>query len=69
MKTKQEILNYLNLMKGKYEENIIRYDEILNNLDLKSNDYKMFDLMKKKDKEHLYQINNLLDFINEKEDK
>ena len=68
MKTKKEILDYLNLMKGKYEDNILRYEEILNHLDLKSNDYKMFDLMKKKDKEHLYAINNLLDFINGKED-
>ena len=68
MKTKQEILNYLNFRKEYYQRNILFYKEKLAYLDFESNDYIMYHEMKKMEIAHLYAINDLLDFINEKED-
>lgn len=69
MKTKQEILDYLNWRKEYYQNNILRYNEILAHLNFNSNDYIMYDLLRKMDKKDLNVINEILDFINEKEDK
>ena len=68
MKTKQEILDYLNFRKEYYQRNILYYKEILAYLDLHSNDYKVYYELKKIEIAHLYAINDLLDFINGKED-
>ena len=68
MKTKQEILDYLNFRKEYYERNILFYKEKLAYLDFDSNDYMMYDLMRKMEIAHLYTVNEILDFINGKED-
>ena len=68
MKTKQEILDYLNYRKEYYQRNILFYKERLSYLDFDSNDYKMYYELRKIEIAHLYAINDLLDFINEKED-
>ena len=68
MKTKQEILDYVNFKKEYYQRNILWYNERLSHLNFDSNDYMMYDLMRKMEIAHLYAINDLLDFINEKED-
>lgn len=65
MKTKQEILNYLENRKEIYQNNIIRYNEILTHLSHNSNDYMMYELLRNKTKENLIVINDLLDFIND----
>ena len=67
MKTKQEILDYLNYRKEFYQKNILRYNEILAYLDIKSNDYIMYSMLRKMDKQDLDLINEILDFINGKE--
>ena len=69
MKTKQEILDYLKDRKEQYQKNILWYNAELVYLDFDSNDYIMYDLMKKMERAHLYVINDLLDFINGKEDE
>lgn len=69
MKTKQEILDYLNYRKEQYQKNILWYNAECVYLDFDSNDYIMYDLMRKMERAHLYVINDLLDFINGKEDK
>lgn len=68
MKTKQEILDYLKDRKEQYQKNILWYNAELVYLDFDSNDYIMYDLMRKMERAHLYVINDLLDFINGKED-
>lgn len=68
MRTKQEILDYLNFRKEYYQRNILFYKEKLAYLDFDSNDYIMYNELKKMEIAHLYAINDLLDFINEKED-
>ena len=68
MKTKQEILDYLNSRKEQYQKNILWYNAECVYLDFDSNDYIMYDLMRKMERAHLYVINDLLDFINGKED-
>ena len=69
MKTKQEILDDLNLQKEKYQNNIIRYDEILDNLDIKSNEYKIYYMLLELDKYLLTIIMDELDYFTYKEDK
>ena len=68
MKTKQEILDYLNSRKEQYQKNILWYNAECVYLDFDNNDYIMYDLMRKMERAHLYVINDLLDFINGKED-
>ena len=68
MKTKQEILDHLNSRKEQYQKNILWYNAECVYLDFDSNDYIMYDLMRKMERAHLYVINDLLDFINGKED-
>ena len=65
MKTKQEILDYVNFRKEYYQRNILWYNERLAHLNFDSNDYMMYDLMRKMEIAHLYAINDLLDFIND----
>ena len=67
MKTKQEILDYLKDRKEQHQKNILWYNAELVYLDFDSNDYIMYDLMRKMERAHLYVINDLLDFINGKE--
>ena len=69
MRTKQEILDDLNLQKEKYQNNIIRYDEILDNLDIKSNEYKIYYMLLELDKYLLTIIMDELDYFTYKEDK
>ena len=69
MKTKQEILDYVNFRKEYYQRNIRWYNERLADLNFDSNDYMMYDLMRKMEIAHLYAINDLLDFINGKDDQ
>ena len=69
MKTKQEILDYLNFRKEYYQRNILFYKEKLAYLDFDSNDYIMYNELKKMEIAHLYAINDLLEFINQKEDQ
>ena len=69
MKTKQEILDYVNFRKEYYQRNILWYNERLADLNFDSNDYMMYDLMRKMEIAHLYAINDLLDFINGKDDQ
>ena len=68
MKTKQEIVDYLNLRKEQYQKNIVWYNAECVYLDFDSNDYIMYDLMRKMERAHLYVINDLLNSIYEKED-
>ena len=68
MKTKQEILDYLNSRKEIYQRNILWYNAVLAPLKLDSNDYTMYDLMKKFEIAHLYAINDILEFINGKDE-
>ena len=68
MKTKQEILNYLNSRKEIYQRNILWYNAVLAPLKLDSNDYIMYDLMRKMERAHLYAINDILEFINGKDE-
>ena len=68
MKTKQEILDYLNSRKEIYQRNILWYNAVLAPLKLDSNDYTMYDLMKKLEIAHLYAINDILEFINGKDE-
>ena len=67
MKTKQEILDYLKDKKEAYQKNIQWYNAELVYLDFDSNDFMMYDLMRKMEIAHLYTVNEILDFINGKE--
>ena len=68
MKTKQEILDYLNSRKELYQRNILWYNAECVYLEFDSNDYIMYDLMRKMERAHLYVINDLLNFINGKDE-
>ena len=68
MKTKQEILDYLNWRKEYYQNNILRYNEILAHLKFNSNDYLMYDFLRRETKGDLNVINDILDFINGKDE-
>ena len=68
MKTKQEILDYLNSRKELYQRNILWYNAQLAYLEFNSNDYIMYDLMRKMERAHLYTINDILEFINGKDE-
>lgn len=68
MKTKKEILDDLNSSKEKYQNNILRYNEILDILDSKSNDYKIYHMLRELDKYLLDIVNDEIDYFNRKED-
>ena len=69
MKTKQEILEEVEWKKEFYENRIKRYNEIIIYLDVKSDDYKVYRMLKQIEESKLEVINDLLDFINGNEDK
>ena len=69
MRTKQEILEELEWKKEFYENRIKRYNEIMIYLDVKSDDYKVYRMLKQIEESKLEVINDLLDFINGKEDQ
>lgn len=69
MKTKQKILEEVEWKKEFYENRIKRYNEIMIYLDVKSDDYKVYRMLKQIEEAKLEVINDLLDFINGKEDK
>ena len=66
MKTKQEILEEVEWKKEFYENRIKRYNEIIIYLDVKSDDYKVYRMLKQIEESKLEVINDLLDFINGK---
>ena len=68
MKTKQEILDYLNSRKELYQRNILWYNAQLAYLEFGTNDYIMYDLLRKMEIAHLYTINDILEFINGKDE-
>lgn len=72
MKTKKEILkgilDYLNSSKEKYQNNLHRYNEILDNLSHDSNDYKTYYMLRELDKTLLDIVNDEIDYFNKKED-
>ena len=63
MKTKQEILEEVEWKKEFYENRIKRYNEIMIYLDVKSDDYKVYRMLKQIEESKLEVINDLLDFI------
>lgn len=67
MKTKQEILKEVEWKKEFYENRIKRYNEIMIYLDVKSDDYKVYRMLKQIEESKLEVINDLLEFINGKE--
>lgn len=67
MKTKQKILEEVEWKKEFYENRIKRYNEIIIYLDVKSDDYKVYRMLKQIEESKLEVINDLLDFINGKE--
>ena len=69
MKTKQEILEEVEWKKEFYENRIKRYNEIMIYLDVKSDDYKVYRMLKQIEESKLEVINDLLDFINGKENQ
>ena len=68
MRTKQEILEEVEWRKEFYENSIKRYKEIMNSLDFKSDEYKVYLWLKQNEETRLEVINHLLSFIYEKED-
>ena len=68
MITKQEILANLNSAKEQYQNNILRYNEKLDYLDAKSNDYKIYYTLRELDKILLSIVIHDIDYFNRKED-
>ena len=69
MKTKQEILEEVEWRKEFYENSIKRYKEIISTYNFKTDEYKVYVWLKQIEEAKLEVINDLLDFIYEKEDK
>ena len=67
MKTKQEILEEVEWRKEYYENSIKRYKEMIPTFNFKSDEYKVYVLLKQIEEAKLEVINDLLDFINGKE--
>ena len=68
MRTKQEILDDLNSQKEKYQNNIIRYNEMLDYLSHDSNDYKIYHMLLELDRYLLTIIMDELDYFTYKGD-
>ena len=68
MKTKQEILEEVEWRKGYYENSIKRYKEMIATFNFKSDEYKVYVWLKQIEESKLEVVNDLLDFINGKED-
>ena len=66
-KFKKFVADYLKDKKEAYQKNIQWYNAELVYLDFDSNDFMMYDLMRKMEIAHLYTVNEILDFINGKE--
>ena len=69
MRTKQEILEEVEWRKEFYENSIKRYKEIISTYNFKTDEYKVYVWLKQIEEAKLEVINDLLDFIYEKEDK
>ena len=67
MKTKQEILEEVEWRKEYYENSIKRYKEIISTYNFKSDEYKVYLWLRQLEEAKLEVINDLLDFINGKE--
>lgn len=67
MKTKQEILEEVEWRKEYYENSIKRYKEIIPTYNFKSDEYKVYVWLKQIEESKLEVINDLLEFIYEKE--
>ena len=68
MRTKQEILEEVEWRKEYYENSIKRYKEIIPTYNFKTDEYKVYVLLKQIEESKLAVINDLLDFINGKVD-
>ena len=68
MKTKQEILEEVEWRKEYYENSIKRYKEMIPTFNFKSDEYKVYVWLKQLEESKLEVINDLLNFIHEKED-
>lgn len=69
MNTTQEILSYLKSRKEYYIREIDYYNEIINDLNFNSNDYHLYSLLKQMDKDYIFLIDQILEFIKELETK
>ena len=67
MKTKQEILEEVEWRKEYYENSIKRYKEMIPTFNFKSDEYKVYIWLKQIEEAKLEVVNDLLDFIYEKE--
>ena len=67
MKTKQEILEEVEWRKEYYENSIKRYKEMIPTFNFKSDEYKVYVWLKQIEEAKLEVVNDLLDFIYEKE--
>ena len=67
MKTKQEILEEVEWRKEYYENSIKRYKEMIPTFNFKSDEYKVYVWLKQIEESKLEVINDLLEFIYEKE--
>ena len=67
MKTKQEILEEVEWKKEYYENSIKRYKEMIPTFNFKSDEYKVYVWLKQIEEAKLEVVNDLLDFIYEKE--
>ena len=68
MRTKQEILEEVEWRKEFYENSIKRYKEIISTYNFKTDEYKVYVWLKQIEEAKLEVINDLLEFINQKED-
>ena len=68
MRTKQEILEEVEWRKKYYENSIKRYNEIIPTYNFKTDEYKVYLWLRQLEEAKLEVINDLLDFINGKED-
>ena len=67
MRTKQEILEEVEWRKEYYENSIKRYKEMIPDFNFKSDEYKVYVWLKQIEESKLEVINDLLEFINGKE--
>ena len=68
MRTKKEILEEVEWRKEFYENGIKRYKEIISTYNFNTDEYKVYVWLKQIEESKLEVINDLLDFIYEKED-
>ena len=68
MRIKKEILEEVEWRKEYYENSIKRYKEIIPTYNFNSDEYKVYVMLKQIEESKLEVINDLLEFINQKED-